>query len=469
MLYEEICAGELQPITDLDASIRDSFSDGSDALILVYQKLVEDVEEFRSINSPEVAPDNTVDSPGAPLPAVLKPECVPHNTSIQLRNRCFRRPYSKLLNSRHSLCQRARKHLLARIRRRVRKVSKKSLSSIANRPKQLKRLSIQAQQQRRRRMQYPTDFFPSSCQFAPHFFRELVTRVPIEFYELRFPWSLLNSNNLCAGFAIILPLIGDKCLLPGIPLANKASFPAQCLFATVAAKAPSFTVRLSLKHSFRYILALLASYLSIKIPFIQLFKPRCLSSGSGGGLEKEFFAIPSSFCGNLQSILSALDHQQRSSTPSNLFRQQGLQPPPTPKNCAAPVPLYYQCLSIPAGEMDRLCQLRCVFVDSARVHEVAKLIVVVSRSSNVAELLEVARVELMRIGLLDAVISSTASSSASSPSTSSLEKVMAPENAEEGSQNGEDTVIPLRLLETLNSWIIQQYPGDMLASQLQVR
>ncbi|VDN11471.1 unnamed protein product, partial [Dibothriocephalus latus] len=123
-----------------------------------------------------------------------------------------------------------------------------------------------------------------------------------EFCELHFPWNLLAPIDSSSDFkqcAVVLPPKADNCLLPGIPFANRTSFASNALFATMSGKSPSFTVRLSLKNSCRYLLHLLASHLNTEPQFIQLFKPIYLGSG-----DKEFVAIPSAFLGTLQGLLS---------------------------------------------------------------------------------------------------------------------------------------------------------------------
>nr|VZI41838.1 unnamed protein product [Spirometra erinaceieuropaei] len=560
LLYEEIRVGELRRLKDFDNSIRNCFSDGPDAPILVYQLLpvsgssktipellhsgeiiltdeLSGLSPGRDASHPAVGinshGDVTFDAVAAASPATDSSRSNPvrpldddgrhhrpvksppnHDTnSLVPQRRSFERPhrrskqtffynrlyrpFSKSLHLRDVTLRRAKNNLNLKSKRVFPAVNAACTPLALRKKTHLKHLrrpthSINAQ---------------SCCQFVPYFFRELLSRVPVEFCELHFPWNLLTPVDSSTGykqFAVVLPPKADNCLFPGIPFANRTSFASNALFATMSGKSPSFTVRLSLKNSCRHLLHLLASHLNTEPQFIQLFKPLYLGSG-----DKEFVAIPSAFLGTLQGLLSVagsasscnLHHNhhtsalgelgnrpftaclqrspasvQRKAAPTplvgGLFQQNSVpRLPPSGGHhrslhsatspSSSPMQLYYQRLPMPLQAVENLCQLRCVFVDSLRVRDVARLTLVVPRTSTVREILKIARLELEKAGIL--------SSSPAEQHRQSHDGLLPPgQVGKTRASSEEQTVEPLRLLETLNSWILQQYAPERLASSLQL-
>ncbi|KAL7064088.1 hypothetical protein AAHC03_05089 [Spirometra sp. Aus1] len=560
LLYEEIRVGELRRLKDFDNSIRNCFSDGPDAPILVYQLLpvsgssktipellhsgeiiltdeLSGLSPGRDASHPAVGinshGDVTFDAVAAASPATDSSRSNPvrpldddgrhhrpvksppnHDTnSLVPQRRSFERPhrrskqtffynrlyrpFSKSLHLRDVTLRRAKNNLNLKSKRVFPAVNAACTPLALRKKTHLKHLrrpthSINAQ---------------SCCQFVPYFFRELLSRVPVEFCELHFPWNLLTPVDSSTGykqFAVVLPPKADNCLFPGIPFANRTSFASNALFATMSGKSPSFTVRLSLKNSCRHLLHLLASHLNTEPQFIQLFKPLYLGSG-----DKEFVAIPSAFLGTLQGLLSVagsasscnLHHNHHTSALGELgnrpFTACLQRSPASVQRKAAPTPLvgglfqqnsvprlppsggyhrslhsatspsssamqlYYQRLPMPLQAVENLCQLRCVFVDSLRVRDVARLTLVVPRTSTVREILNIARLELEKAGIL--------SSSPAEQHRQSHDELLPPgQVGKTRASSEEQTVEPLRLLETLNSWILQQYAPERLASSLQL-
>ncbi|VDK33605.1 unnamed protein product [Taenia asiatica] len=283
---------------------------------------------------------------------------------------------------------------------------------------------------------------PRSCLSSPFFvkgfYHELLTRVSVDFYELVFPWHMLPGLHCVEPAAAIAfpPPIGERILLPGVPLSGGCrKFKTSLLLEQVISsiQGPAFTALISPNESYSHLVALVASHFSAPASCIQLFT---VSSGPIVSGEREFSAIPSSLDWKAKDIFV-----QHSPSPPRHKSNHGSARKLTPS-----VQIFFQRLSIPTERLERMCQLRCVFVDSRKVREVVRLLLIVPHQWTVSRVLQLAKKELISIGCL----SDFNEGSSDSP---------------EETASAQPSV--LRMFETLNTWIIQQYPSDEIAARLQ--
>lgn len=284
---------------------------------------------------------------------------------------------------------------------------------------------------------------PRSSLYSPFFvkgfYHELLTRVSVDFYELVFPWHMLPGLHCADPAAAIAfpPPIGERILLPGVPLSGGCrTFKTSLLLEQVISsiQGPAFTALISPNESYNHLVALVASHFSAPASCIQLFT---VSSGPIVSGEREFSAIPSSLEWKAKDIFV-----QHSPSPPRHKSNHGSGRKLTPS-----VQIFFQRLSIPTERLERMCQLRCVFVDSRKVREVVRLLLIVPHQWTVSRVLQLAKKELISIGCLSDFNEGASDSPEETAST-------------------QPSV--LRMFETLNTWIIQQYPSDEIAARLQV-
>ncbi|KAL5972070.1 Ubiquitin carboxyl-terminal hydrolase 7 [Taenia solium] len=284
---------------------------------------------------------------------------------------------------------------------------------------------------------------PRSCLSSPFFvkgfYHELLTRVSVDFYELVFPWHMLPGLHCVEPAAAIAfpPPIGERILLPGVPLSGGCrKFKTSLLLEQVISsiQGPAFTALISPNESYNHLVALVASHFSAPASCIQLFT---VSSGPIVSGEREFSAIPSSLEWKAKDIFV-----QHSPSPPRHKSNHGSARKLTPS-----VQIFFQRLSIPTERLERMCQLRCVFVDSRKVREVVRLLLIVPHQWTVSRVLQLAKKELISIGCLSEFNEGTSDSP-------------------EETTSAQPSV--LRMFETLNTWIIQQYPSDEIAARLQL-
>ncbi|VDN96465.1 unnamed protein product [Rodentolepis nana] len=242
----------------------------------------------------------------------------------------------------------------------------------------------------------------------------------VEFYTIYFPWHLLSGlTSSEPAAAISFPMkTGDRILLPGVSHVNnvrtvKAGFLLEHVLSSI--NSPDLICRLPLDRPFRDVVKIAASHLSVSPSNVQIFVVSgSLSSVNG---EREFSAISTQCKWTVRDFLNS----QHALPPNH--RQQRL----------PNVHFFCQSLPIPTQKLEQLCQLRCVFVDTRRMREVTRLLLIIPKTWTVSQIIELARKELISIDIL-------------------------PEG---------DTSC-LRMFETLNSWIIQQFAPEETAGRLQL-
>ncbi|VDD80830.1 unnamed protein product [Mesocestoides corti] len=437
-LYEETGVGDLRSLTHHieGYTVRQCLncSDGSEALILVYQQrpqVNEDGddkgEETGSLISEHASPQSRV-----PRPMITAVK----NRSQSVQCKITSRP--RLTASK----------LLLRSKRMIRGRFHQQRSHDDSRQSTKRLLPVSVRKQRLRVQPAQTVSTPpmgcSVPQFAPQFYRELLTRVSVDFYELRFPWHLLPGlRRVEPATGIVIPLsMGDRTLLPGIPFCGgNKTFPASLLLepTTFRAQVPSFNALISPRHSYAHLASLVASYLSAPPSCIQFFNVSTATTATG---EREFTAVSHSLSLSLQDIVAQQSSPQQRHKTNQLLARKGI----------GPIQLYYQLLAFPTECLEGMCQLRCVFVDSRRLREVVRLTLLVPQLWTVSRVLQLANEELTRVGIITS------------------NKIDDSELSEENESGLVSPLrqMPLRMFETLNSWIIQQYAPEQVASRLQL-
>nr|CDS27258.1 ubiquitin carboxyl terminal hydrolase 7 [Hymenolepis microstoma] len=261
---------------------------------------------------------------------------------------------------------------------------------------------------------------PSRDYNIVNFYHGIRNGILVEFYTIYFPWYLLNGLTSSEPAAVIsFPMkTGDRILLPGVPHVNnvrtvKAGFLLEHALPSI--NSPDLICRVPLDRSFQDVVKIAASHLSVSPSNVQIFiVSSSLPAVSG---EREFSAIHSHCQWTVRDFWTS---------------QHGL----APNHRQQRVPnlhFFCQSLPIPTQKMEQMCQLRCIFVDARKMREMTRLLLIVPKTWTVSQLVELARKELISIDIL-------------------------PEG---------DTSC-LRMFETLNSWIIQQFAPEETAGRLQL-
>lgn len=271
------------------------------------------------------------------------------------------------------------------------------------------------------------------------FYHEILTRVLVEFYELVFPWHMLTGLRSVEPSAAVTypPQMSERILLPGVPLSGgsrtyKTSLILEQVIASI--QGPGFSALVSPNQTYKHLVALVASHFSAPVECIQLFT---VSTGPTVSGEREFTAIPSTLEWKAKDIFV----QHSLSSPRHKVNHGS-----GGRKSNASAQIFFQRLSIPTERLEYLCQLRCVFVDTRKVREVVRLLLIVPHHWTVRQILQLAKEELKTIGCLTNYNGDTCVSS----DESTLQEPV------------------LRMFETLNTWIIQQFSLDEVASRLQV-
>ncbi|CDS42353.1 ubiquitin carboxyl terminal hydrolase 7 [Echinococcus multilocularis] len=438
LLFEENGLKELRSLTHhLEAStVRVSLGtdDGTETFILVYQqKLQSDEELDAEVRDQEEESMEDSDDPIAeeskPLPSSI-PIVSPKRSLILMKRKPITRPRltaMKLL-TRSKRMMRCRSYPVTE-NRGIR--GNFNCSAGVGRKQPTSKASPAVSTPSRSSLYSPF--------FVKGFYHELLTRVSVEFYELVFPWHMLPGLRCVEPAAAIAfpPPIGERILLPGVPLSGgSGTFKTSLLLEQVISsiQGPAFTGLISPNESYNHLVTLVASHFSAPANCIQLFT---VSTGPTMSGEREFSAIPSSLEWKAKDI----------------FVQHSPSPPRHKGNHASTrkltpsVQIFFQRLSVPTERLERMCQLRCVFVDSRKVREVVRLLLIVPHQWTVSRVLQLAKKELISIGCLSD---------------------LGEGNFDSPNEIASSQPLVLRMFETLNTWIIQQYPSDEIAARLQL-
>ncbi|VDL47786.1 unnamed protein product [Hymenolepis diminuta] len=253
-----------------------------------------------------------------------------------------------------------------------------------------------------------------------NFYHGIRNGIQVEFYTIYFPWRLLSGlTSSEPAAAISFPMkTGDRILLPGVPHVNnirafKTGFLLEHVLSSI--HSPDLICRIPLDRTFQDIVKISASHLSVPPSNVQIFVVSSSPPAVNG--EREFSAIHS----HCQWTVRDFWANQHALTPNH--RQQRV----------PNLHFFCQSLPIPTEKLEQMCQLRCVFVDTRKMREITRLLLIVSKVWTVRQVLELARKELISIDILP---------------------------------RGDTSC--LRMFETLNSWIIQQFAPEETAGRLQL-